>query len=80
MSHTRRAPYQAGIQEYAAVPQSPTRATSVSGSRQYNRPPARNTSVRSNHQNLQAGRGAIAAGVASGAIGSGYGPYSVRSS
>ncbi|KNZ80895.1 Beta-glucan synthesis-associated protein SKN1 [Termitomyces sp. J132] len=76
MSHTRRAPYQAGTQEYAAVPQSPTKNMSVSGSRQYTRAPTRNTSVSSNHQNLQAGRGAIAAGVASGAIGGGYGPYS----
>ncbi|KAG6841695.1 hypothetical protein C0991_007965 [Blastosporella zonata] len=78
MSHTprpRRTTYQAGPQEYAAVPQSPSKTLNqASGSRQYTRPPTRNTSVSSTQQNL--GRGAIAAGVATGAIGGGYGPYS----
>ncbi|KAG6918340.1 hypothetical protein DXG01_015199, partial [Tephrocybe rancida] len=80
MSHTsrpRRAQYAAGPQEYAAVPQSPSKGPNrASSSRQPTRPPTRNTSVSSTQQLLQTGRGAIAAGVATGAIGGGYGPYS----
>ncbi|KAG6813578.1 hypothetical protein H0H92_009622 [Tricholoma furcatifolium] len=75
-SRPRRTTYQAGPQEYAAVPQSPSKGASrASSSRQYTRPPTRNASVSSTQQNLLAGRGAIAAGVASGSIGGGYGPY-----
>ncbi|KAG6850345.1 hypothetical protein H0H93_014618 [Arthromyces matolae] len=77
MSHTRRAPNQAGAQDYSAVPQSPTKASNrASGSRRHTQPVTRNVSVRSNRQSLPTARGAIAAGVATGAIGGGYGPYS----
>lgn len=85
MSHTPRPrrgvprTTQPGPQEYAAVPQSPRSGINHSSGSQYNsRPPTRSPSVSSNQQpNLQSGRGAIAAGVATGAIGAGYGPYSV---
>ena len=59
-------------QEYYAVPQSPAKMT---GSQSAARPAARSTSLNSQ---FQSGRGAIAQGVATGAIGSSYGPYSVR--
>ena len=50
-----------------------------SAPRRVTRKPARTPSANSQHkQNTQSGRGAIAAGVASGQIGAGYGPYSVR--
>jgi hypothetical protein len=66
-------------QEYYAVPQSP-QPPHMQGSQAagYNpsRPPARASSVNSQFQ--PPGRGAIAQGVASGAIGGSYGPYSVR--
>ncbi|KIJ62624.1 glycoside hydrolase family 16 protein [Hydnomerulius pinastri MD-312] len=68
-------------QEYYAVPQSPAQPN-MQGSQAagYNpaRPPARSTSVSSQMQ--PGGKGAIAQGVASGAIGSGYGPYSYNPS
>ncbi|KAF5382633.1 hypothetical protein D9615_003013 [Tricholomella constricta] len=83
MSHTprpRRGTNHNGPQEYAAVPQSPRSALNhPSGSHYKTRPPTRTASVSSHqHQNLQSGRGAIAAGVATGAIGGGYGPYSYQ--
>jgi len=50
-----------------------------SAPRHVTRKPARTPSVNSQYkQTMQSGRGAIAAGVASGQIGGGYGPYSVR--
>ncbi|SJL07378.1 related to KRE6-glucan synthase subunit [Armillaria ostoyae] len=65
----RRAP-PTSPQEYAAVPQSPrTGMPTASPSSPGPRPPASTSSV-------QQGRGSIAQGVASGAIGAGYGPYS----
>lgn len=60
-------------QEYYAVPQN-SRPPSMQRSRSASRPPARSSSIGSH---FQSGRGAIAQGVATGAIGGGYGPYSV---
>ena len=58
--------------QYSAVPQSP-------GSRS-TRTPVRPPPKSSSHMNqMQSGRGAITQGVATGAIGAAYGPYSVRS-
>lgn len=77
----RRGVPQAGPQEYAAVPQSPRANINAQSGSYYNQPrsPTRTPSGSSNqHHQMQAGRGAIAMGVASGAIGGGYGPYSVR--
>ncbi|RDB17955.1 Beta-glucan synthesis-associated protein SKN1 [Hypsizygus marmoreus] len=80
MSHTprpRRGTPQPLPQEYAAVPQSPRSPRKHSSSSHYHsRPPVRNASVTSNNNNMPSGRGAIAAGVATGMIGAGYGPYS----
>lgn len=61
-------------QEYYAVPQSPHPAN-MQGSQSASRQPARSSSLNSQ---FQPGRGAIAQGVATGAIGGSYGPYSVR--
>lgn len=66
---SRRAPQQQGPSHYAAVPQSPRGSTLP-----YAPQPAPPGS-RTGHQ----GNNAIAHGVASGAIGAGYGPYSVSS-
>lgn len=81
MSHqSRRGGPSPGPQSYAAVPTSPRsgiqqqRASHISGPR----PPMRSSSVSSKKQKMHSGRGAIAMGVASGSIGAGYGPYSVR--
>ncbi|KAL0960926.1 hypothetical protein HGRIS_005933 [Hohenbuehelia grisea] len=65
-------------QTYAAVPTSPRSATNTPRTQyiQHSRPPARTSSANSRSNNIQAGRGAIAHGVASGQIGGGYGPYS----
>ena len=81
---SRRVPQQPAPQ-YAVVPQSPSRSVSylqphplgyVGG------PRPRSASTRSHRRNSderqQQGRQAIAMGVANGAIGPGYGPYSVR--
>ena len=67
-------------QHYAAVPQSPQSTMNHQPApRRVTRKPARTPSVNSQHKpTMQSGRGAIAAGVASGQIGAGYGPYSVR--
>jgi len=64
-------------QQYAAVPQSPKSAIPASRSKSKSkpRPPIRSSSAGSH---MHSGRGAIAQGVATGAIGAGYGPYSVR--
>lgn len=89
MSHAprpRRGTPQPGPQDYAAVPQSPRSAINHPSSSQHvqnpqyvQQPPTRTPSANSNqHHSMQAGRGAIAMGVASGTIGAGYGPYSVR--
>jgi hypothetical protein len=75
----RRGVPQVGPQDYAAVPQSPRSNTNQpSGSYYQARSPTRTPSGSSNQHQVQSGRGAIAMGVASGAIGAGYGPYSVR--
>lgn len=66
----QRRPTTQTAQEYYAVPQSPQPPNMQSSSR----PPARSTSLNSQ---FQPGRGAIAQGVATGAIGGSYGPYSV---
>ncbi|KIK69666.1 glycoside hydrolase family 16 protein [Collybiopsis luxurians FD-317 M1] len=63
---SRRAPQQQGPSQYAAVPQSP-RSSALPYNPQRPAPPG----SRSSHQGT-----AIAQGVASGAIGGGYGPYS----
>ncbi|GLB38241.1 putative beta-glucan synthesis-associated protein (SKN1) [Lyophyllum shimeji] len=80
MSHTprpRRGSQQAAPQQYAAVPQSPRSAPNHPSSSRYSSRPTRTPSSSSHqHQISHAGRGAIAAGVATGAIGGGYGPYS----
>ncbi|KAF8073872.1 glycoside hydrolase family 16 protein [Lyophyllum atratum] len=81
MSHTprpRRGAQKALPQEYAAVPQSPRSGANPPSASAYTSrtQPPRTSSVSSHQQNLQTGRGAIAAGVATGAIGGGYGPYS----
>ncbi|KAH7885230.1 glycoside hydrolase family 16 protein [Phlebopus sp. FC_14] len=71
---------QQSAQEYYAVPQSPQPANMqgpLMSSYNPARPPARSSSVSSQ---FQPGRGAIAQGVASGAIGGGYGPYSYNPS
>lgn len=66
---------QSGVKDYSAVPQSPRGGPPAA--QQYNQargpPPQRSTSAASVHQ----GRGSIAQGVATGAIGGAYGPYSV---
>ena len=61
-------------QDYYAVPQSPQPAN-MQGQQPVSRPTARSSSLSSQ---FQPGRGAIAQGVATGAIGGSYGPYSVR--
>ncbi|KAG9315728.1 glycoside hydrolase family 16 protein [Chiua virens] len=63
-------------QEYYAVPQSP-HPPNMQGSQSSSRPPARSSSLSSQ---FQPGRGAIAQGVATGAIGGSYGPYSYNPS
>ncbi|KAF8442849.1 glycoside hydrolase family 16 protein [Boletus edulis BED1] len=72
---TQRRPHQ-GAQEYYAVPQSP-QPPNMQRSQSTSRAPARSSSL-SGH--LQPGRGAIAQGVATGAIGGSYGPYSYNPS
>jgi beta-glucan synthesis-associated protein KRE6 len=75
---SRRAP---PPQEYYAVPQSPRsqgHGPTSGMSQQYApRPPARSPSGAST-SHAPVSRGVIAQGVATGAIGGGYGPYSVR--
>jgi beta-glucan synthesis-associated protein KRE6 len=70
----------APLQEYYAVPQSPRSRGHVpmnSMPQPYGpRPPARSSSIGSTSR-VPASRGAVAQGVATGAIGGGYGPYSV---
>jgi hypothetical protein len=62
-------------QDYYAVPQSLSpQPPNMQRSQSAPRAPARSSSVSSQ---FQPGRGAIAQGVATGAIGGGYGPYSV---
>lgn len=64
-------------QEYYAVPQGLPQSPqppNMQRSQSASRPAARSSSVSSQ---FQPGRGAIAQGVATGAIGGGYGPYSV---
>ncbi|KAF5369541.1 hypothetical protein D9758_002593 [Tetrapyrgos nigripes] len=68
---SRRGTPQQGPSRYAAVPQSPRHAsTSAQSSQQGSRPPGRPSNQ------VHQGRDAVAQGVASGAIGGGYGPYS----
>jgi hypothetical protein len=69
MAHPPRRVPVPSVQEYAAVPQSQSprnRRTSAQGG-----PPK-------SPSHMQAGRGAITRGVATGTIGAAYGPYSVR--
>ena len=84
MSRPSRKQVQQAAPLYAAVPQSPTRANSQTGRTQpyIGGPrPVRSSSASSNNRRSsrqQNERGAIAMGVATGNIGAGYGPYSVR--
>ncbi|KAH7920476.1 glycoside hydrolase family 16 protein [Leucogyrophana mollusca] len=75
----QRRPPPSSAQDYYAVPQSPQGSSMQASQAPYNasRPPARTPSAGSQ---MQSGRGAIAQGVASGAIGGGYGPYSYNPS
>ena len=83
MSRLSRKQVQQPAPFYAAVPQSPTRLNS-----QTSRPqpyiggprPVRSASASSNNRRSRQenGRSTIAMGVATGNIGAGYGPYSVR--
>lgn len=88
---TRRQVIHQPTPQYAAVPlQSPSRSNSQSVYQQqpqYTQPPqvsgprpVRSASANSNRRNsnTQNGRNAMARGVATGDIGAGYGPYSVR--
>ena len=84
MSRLSRKPVQQPAPLYAAVPQSPTRVNSQTGLPQpyIGGPrPVRSSSASSNNRSSsrqQNERSAIAMGVATGNIGAGYGPYSVR--
>lgn len=77
----RRIPPPTSQQEYYAVPQSPRstgHGVTNNMSQPYGpRPPNRSSSTGSTSQ-MRPSRGPIAQGVATGAIGNAYGPYSVR--
>ena len=84
MSRPSRRQVQQPTPHYAAVPQSPSRANSqtsqpqpyIGGPRPVRSASASSSNRRSRQQ--QNDRSAIAIGVATGNIGAGYGPYSVR--
>ena len=83
MSRLSRKQVQQPAPLYAAVPQSPTRVNSQTGMPQPHiggPRPVRSSSASSNNRRSrqQNERTSIAMGVATGNIGGGYGPYSVR--
>jgi beta-glucan synthesis-associated protein KRE6 len=82
MSRLSRKQVQQPAPHYAAVPQSPTRVNPQPGTTQpyIGGPrPQSSSGSGSNHRSKQQNeRSTIAMGVATGNIGAGYGPYSVR--
>lgn len=86
MSRLSRKQVQQPAPLYAAVPQSPTRVNSqtghpqpyIGGPRPVRSSSASSTVTNNRRSRQQNERGTIAMGVATGNIGAGYGPYSVR--